>query len=62
MSHVKEINLVSDQTILAFGEEINMHDIVTIVLDPNGKIKEYIIHKESGDGKPWISIKEQEKE
>lgn len=40
MSHSAKITLIADQEIKILGEIINIHDINTLVLDENGKIKQ----------------------
>ena len=41
MSHLVVVDLIADQTILINGEEVNIHDLKTIILSDHGYIIGY---------------------
>ena len=41
MSHSVEIALIADQDIRLLGEEVNIHDLMTIQLDSSGVVIGY---------------------
>ncbi len=43
MSHTVQVNLIADQIITFQEFEINIHNIETIILDPDGVIKEIVV-------------------
>jgi len=43
MSHTTKISMISDQEIRINGQDINIHDIKTIIVDSNGQIIDVIL-------------------
>jgi hypothetical protein len=57
--HTVKVNLIADQSIYIFGKDVNVHDIVSIRLDHEGKIDGYSVgDEEEVFGTRWVYRKD----
>ena len=45
MSHTTKISMIADQEIRINGQNINIHDIKTIIVDSNGQIIDVMLEE-----------------
>jgi len=53
MSHSVPITIIVDGEIRLCGEEVNVHDLESIVLDSDGRVVEFRLFKKCGTCKGW---------